>query len=189
MSLFEKKNNAKGTVADNPLAAGATTLNLNSGEGAKFPSSGVFILTIWDPVYSDPGDDPGMEIVWCTSRTDDALTIVRAKENTSDVSHVVSSRAEMLITAGFFTDSTYGLNTLLFEHIYNEIPSGTINGSNVTFTLANTPVTGSLLLLLNRFPQIEGAGEDFTISGDEITFNSAPPTGSGLLAKEYKKTI
>lgn len=65
-----------------------------------------------------------------------------------------------------------------------EIPSGTINGINVTFTLANTPSpAGSLQLFLNGSLQEDGGvGNDFSLSGDTITFNSAPLAGSSLIA-------
>ena len=114
MALYERKNNAIGAVNDDPLAAGATTLNLQSGQGAKFPASGVFLITIWDfESYPNPGDDSNMEICEVTSRSTDALTIVREKESTSDVEHAKGQRVEMLNTAGFFTDPTYGIDAKL----------------------------------------------------------------------------
>jgi len=101
MTKFVVKNNAESTVANNPLAQSATTLNVASGEGANFPSTFPFMLTIWDEsTYPDPTDDSGMEIVKCTARTNDVLTIVRAQEDTSDVEHSQGERVAMLITAG-----------------------------------------------------------------------------------------
>lgn len=68
--------------------------------------------------------------------------------------------------------------------IYNEIPSGTINGVNDTFTLANTPAPAtSLQLTLQGVLLI--AGTDYTLSGDTITMTSPPPTGAILLAVFY----
>ena len=62
----------------------------------------------------------------------------------------------------------------------NETPSGTINGSNTIFTLANTPSpTGSLQVFLNGAYQTPG-GEDYTLSGVTITFVNAPLSGSIL---------
>ena len=111
MASYEFKNNARSTVADNPLAAGATTLNVASGEGGNFPSSFPFKITLWDAVtYPNPGSDIlGMEIVKCTGRTADALTIVRAQEGTADVAHSFGERAAMLITAGYFNDAITGI--------------------------------------------------------------------------------
>jgi len=64
--------------------------------------------------------------------------------------------------------------------IVNEIPSGLINSSNVTYTLANTPVTGTVAVFLNGMYQAPGAGLDYTISGTTITFVKAPHTNSDL---------
>ena len=66
-------------------------------------------------------------------------------------------------------------------NVYSETPTGTINGSNKVFTLANTPTTDSLQLYLNGAFQT-GGGEDYTIAGDTITFINAPLTGSVLKA-------
>lgn len=65
--------------------------------------------------------------------------------------------------------------------VENEVPTGSINDSNTSFSLASSPnPAGSLQLYLN------GAHlkvtEDYTLSGSTITMVSAPPTGSLLLA-------
>jgi hypothetical protein len=62
-----------------------------------------------------------------------------------------------------------------------EVPSGTINGSNVTFTLAHTPSPAASLQLFNGIVQKAG-GIDFTLSGATITFTTAPSSGSVLQA-------
>jgi len=101
MTRFVVKNNVGSTVADDPLAQSATTLHVPTGEGSNFPSTFPFMLTIWDnTTYPDPGNDPGMEIVKCTGRSNDTLTIVRAQEDTSDVEHSKDECVAMLITAG-----------------------------------------------------------------------------------------
>lgn len=61
--------------------------------------------------------------------------------------------------------------------VTREIPSGSVNGSNTSFTLANTPVSGTEQVFLNGMLQHEGAGNDYTISGDTITFVTAPDAG------------
>lgn len=63
-----------------------------------------------------------------------------------------------------------------------ETPTGTINGSNVTFTLAHTPnPAASLQLFLNGQELIAG-GADYTLSTATITAASAPKTGDVLIA-------
>ena len=63
--------------------------------------------------------------------------------------------------------TTAGLSNTNF--VDKEIPSGSINGSNTAFTLANTPVVGSEHVYLNGVLQESGAGNDYTISGTAIT--------------------
>ncbi len=68
----------------------------------------------------------------------------------------------------------------------NETPTGTVNGVNVTFTLANTPTANSEHLYLNGIRQLKGISKDYTISGSTITFVSAPLTNDILIA-DYRK--
>lgn len=65
------------------------------------------------------------------------------------------------------------------RHVDSETPSGTINGSNAVFTLANTPVSGSESVFVNGIVQDEGAGNDYQISGATITFEAASIPQSG----------
>ena len=66
--------------------------------------------------------------------------------------------------------------------VWSETPAGAINGSNTSFTLANTPDSGTLRLYLNGLRLKAGVGQDFTLSGLTITMLYAPETGSNLLA-------
>jgi hypothetical protein len=70
--------------------------------------------------------------------------------------------------------------------VIRETPSGTINSSNVTFTLAATPVAGTEQVFLNGLLMEPGAGNDYTISGATITMLSAPDTGARLKANYLK---
>ena len=67
-----------------------------------------------------------------------------------------------------------------------EVPSGTVNSSNVTFTLTYAPVsTDSLTLTKNGLVQIYTT--DYTLSGSTITMATAPATASTLYAiYQYK---
>lgn len=81
-------------------------------------------------------------------------------------------------------DASGSLSTSNF--VTEETPSGSINGSNVTFTVANTPTTGTLRLFLNGVRQKSGAGNDFTITTNTITMTTAPVSGDVLLV-DYMK--
>lgn len=65
--------------------------------------------------------------------------------------------------------------------VTRETPTGTVNGSNTVFTLAHTPAAGSESVYLNGVLQNEGAGNDYEIAADEITFATAPATGDVIL--------
>ncbi len=64
--------------------------------------------------------------------------------------------------------------------VKNEVPSGTLNGSNTVFTLANTPAPNSESVYLNGVRQKKDSN-DYTISGDTITFTDAPQSTDILL--------
>lgn len=82
------------------------------------------------------------------------------------------------------TVQTFALFTVMnaitnANNIVREVPSGVIDGANVTFTLANTPFAGKESLYLNGLLQNVGGGNDYTISGATITYNNAPKGSPG----------
>ena len=63
-----------------------------------------------------------------------------------------------------------------------EVPSGSVNGTNVTFVISDEPaVAGTEQVFLNGLLQFAGANDDYTIAGGTITFNTAPETGWKLV--------
>ena len=66
------------------------------------------------------------------------------------------------------------------QFVDDETPTGLIDGVNTVFALSKTPLTGSLKVYVNG--QRVRVTEDYTFSGRIITFLTAPPTGSILLA-------
>ena len=68
--------------------------------------------------------------------------------------------------------------------IRNEVLSKD-TGSDVDFTLANTPLTGKVSVYLNGMKQEPGIGKDFTISGSTITFNEAVEDEDLVIADYY----
>ena len=95
------------------------------------------------------------------------------------------SSGQVLTSNGSSSDPTFQAAAGLIPY-YQEVPAGTINGSNTTFTLAHTPTSAtSVLLLENGLGQTQGAMADYTISSATITYNTAPPTGTLLLAQYH----
>jgi hypothetical protein len=94
------------------------------------------------------------------------------------------------LTAGTGISITNGAGTIslavnsatfiaVANYVVRETPTGTINGTNATFTLAATPVAGTEQVYVNGIQQNSGAGNDYTISTNTITFlaGAIPQTG------------
>lgn len=81
------------------------------------------------------------------------------------------------LSSGGFTASNF---------VTRETPTGLVNGSNVTYTLANTPTAGTEEVYLNGVQQESGAGNDYTISGLTITYLTAPVTGDKIRVSYMK---
>lgn len=85
-AYLQAKNRAKSKLASD-VNAGATTWTVITGEGAKFPSAYPFHITCED------------EIVRCTLRVGDVLTVTRAQEGTGASPHLADEDVELRITA------------------------------------------------------------------------------------------
>lgn len=78
--------------------------------------------------------------------------------------------------------------TAIVANVYNEIPSGTIDGSNMIFTLANEPISGASLSLNGQIltPTVGSTIKDYTLSVDTITLTLAySPDGDDSLLATY----
>ena|ERR1035437_3970417 len=64
--------------------------------------------------------------------------------------------------------------------INEEIPTGTINGTNATFTLVHIPKIGSLKMIINGL--MLKLTDDFTVTGNTVTMIQIPWTGCNFLA-------
>lgn len=114
-------------------------------------------------VYVDQGTTYGEARFFCTANTGGTLG--------STAVTYVQDGSGTLSTSNFVTEET---------------PSGSINGSNTAFTLANTPTAGTLKVYLNGLRLKSGAGNDYTLSTATITMTTAPVSGDVLLV-DYMK--
>ena len=87
MALIEPKVNFGKVLVSTGYDASATSIVLNTGDGAILPNpstDGDFRMVWWNSTdYGDPSDDPNVEIVLVTARSTDTLTVVRAFEGTT----------------------------------------------------------------------------------------------------------
>lgn len=74
------------------------------------------------------------------------------------------------------------------DFIWNETPAGAVNSSNTAYTLVTAPANAgvALELTLNGVVLEPGAGNDFTLSGANITMLFAPATGDKIRAYYVK---
>jgi hypothetical protein len=121
MDLDPVKNFAIVTLSTG-YASGVTSVALSGGDGAKLPapaSDGAFNLVWYNSTdYANPALDPNVEIVRCTARSTDTLTITRAQEGTSDVNHNTGGKTYKMIlsiTKKTVDDIRNNSNPLLFQ--------------------------------------------------------------------------
>lgn len=150
--------------------AAATSIVLSTGDGAKLPdpaSSGAFNLVWYNSSdYGDPSDDPNREIVRCTARSTDTLTVTRAQEGTSATTKNTASKTYKMLLS--LTKKTY--DDLVASSVSIEIPTGSVNSLNNIFTVVNTP----RFIIVDGLVRFSGLGYTFsapTISVDPL----APP--------------
>jgi hypothetical protein len=87
--------------------------------------------------------------------------------------------------AGTISISTTALSATNF--VTREVPTGSVNGTNPTFTLANTPTVGTEEIYVNGILQ-NGGSNDYAISGATITFQTgAIPQNGDVVLVNYRK--
>jgi hypothetical protein len=87
-------NSAYATLASS-ITSSATSITLTTGQGARFPS-----LSGGDYFYATLIDTSNnLEIVKCTARSTDVLTVVRGQESTTARAYSAGDRIELRITA------------------------------------------------------------------------------------------
>lgn len=97
MARIVYANNAESTLAG-AISTSATSISVQSGDGAKFP-----VLTNGDwsqlTLVKLVAGVPTREIVKMTGKTGDVLTVVRAQEGTTGLTFNGGDRVEMRVTA------------------------------------------------------------------------------------------
>ena len=108
-------NNAASELAS-AVASGAVSLTLKTGDGAKFPTpSGgdFFLVTLYQKVGQD---EINHEIVKCTARAGDVLTVVRAQEGTTARAFSVGDPVELRLTAGSMSAKQDGVPVIAYDN-------------------------------------------------------------------------
>ena len=113
---YATENNAASTLASG-IEDDDTEIDVQAGAGALFPATGDFWLTLTNAAESSH------EIVKCTDRTTDAMTIVRAQQGTSAVAWDSADKVELRWTDG---------NIDAVQDAINDIEDGTTTLDTVT---------------------------------------------------------
>lgn len=140
--MYANKNFAYGALASQ-LTAGATSMTLESGQGALFPATGTFIDVIWGAQYNNPIEDTNREIITATFSSGETFTISRGKEGTTDRTWAAGSKVAHVITAAKIRELETILAAETVSLTHNTAWDGstgsnllaTVNGS--AFTIAN----------------------------------------------------
>ena len=125
-------NNATGYL-NASINSSATSIVLQSGQGASFPSpsgGNWFLVTLFDGTST-------IEVVKCTARSTDTLTVVRAQEGTTAASFAAGALIELRATKGTFEG-------LVQRDATETLTNKTISGaSNTLSNIANASLTNS----------------------------------------------
>lgn len=114
-------NNATGVLASN-IASGATSLTLQSGQGARFPTitgSNYFWATLVDASNN-------IEIVKCTAHAaaSDTFTVIRAQQGTTAKAYVAGDRFEMRVTREHFNEKVSKSGDNMTGGLYSPASTG-----------------------------------------------------------------
>lgn len=193
-SLFDSKGSVKAATTgniniSNPGTASFDGVTLSNGDRLLVRSQSA---PAENGIYTFNGSAAALTRVadmdaW--AEVPGALVVVEEGTTLADKIYLCSSNAGGTLGTTAITWQEVGVGgggLLNSNFVDKELPAGSINGSNVTFTLANTPVAGSVHLYLNGLLQDEGGGFDYTISGATITMVTAPASGERLVAS-YRK--
>jgi hypothetical protein len=159
-------NNAQ-TVIAGPISAGALSVNLAAGTGSIFPTPAAgqyFTLT-----FQDQATKLIREIAWCTARSGDVCTIVRAQEGTTALPWLAGDTAANWWTAG---DAAVMVQVAQLQQQPGNYAadSGTANSYAVTLT----PQPASLAFLTGAPIRVKIANANTGVS--TLTVNSLAST-------------
>lgn len=130
----------------------ATSIALATGDGAKLPqpsTDGAFNLVWYNATdYAAPHLDPNREIVRCTARSTDTLTVTRAQEGTSASTKNTSAKTYVMVLAVTKKTRDDINSALLSPALTLPTTDHTSVGPNTSVFNAGTTITVMQLLYL-----------------------------------------
>lgn len=152
--------------------SGTTTNSLTVGSGLSFSVGG--------PSF----DGSNAATIVASGLTNSNLSGSAGITNANLANSTITINGTPVSLGGSITVSGTGGDLTASNFVFNETPSGAVNGSNTVFTLANTPTTGTVRVYLRGLRR--KLTTEYTISGSTITFVTAPLTGDFIIV-DYMK--
>ena len=181
MAFFLKKNCAR-TNINQVGGIDASTNTLIVTDASPFPSTGDFILTIWDKAtFPDPCDDANTEIIKVTGVSGNTFTIERGQENTIGASHANGQAVEMLITAGILTNIEDEITLALSIPVTGEDLTSQVDGITDTFNISNIYIANSTAVYLGGQRLRRGLGYTEETSTTIKILEEIAPAGKRLI--------
>jgi hypothetical protein len=173
-------NNATSTLAAG-IAAGATSITVQTGHGARFPS-----VSGSDYFYATLTNSAGTtnEVVRVTARATDALTVVRGQDGTTAAAWNAGDRIELRMTKAMLDDfkadarsglMVTGLNSVAI--LGNSVAAGAVPPSHKTASVQWQPSTS---VALNAIVEPSYADMRNGLAPIRWVCTTAGVTGSGL---------
>lgn len=188
MGVAILKNNAVSKLASS-LTTGATALSVTAGQGGLFPTLTAgdwFPLTLVNAAGS-------LELVKCTARTGDVLTVVRAQEGTAALTFVAGDRVELRLSASVIED----INTRLAQTVTDlaaTIASLGLTGVMTTFAQSTAPsgwlkANGAAVSRTTYAALFAVIGTTYGVGDGSTTFNLPDPRGRFVRALDDGKGV
>jgi hypothetical protein len=158
-------NNASAQLASG-ISGASVTIVVAAGQGARFPVPGTgsyFYATL-----VDQGNN--LEVVKCTARSNDSLTVVRGQDGTSPRSYVAGDLIELRPVAA------------AFEDIQAFVPSGNIGAATIAGAIEELDQEKAGLALNNTFTG------DNTFSGNN-TFSGVTRLGADWTVEQSGSSL
>lgn len=172
-------NNFGSTTLAGPISNTATSLSVQSGAGALFPNPGAgqyFVV-----VLNDAATGLVYEVLWCTARSGDTLTVIRAQENTSAQSWLAGDKVLGLMTAGQL-ETMAQVSDLQTQAGNYAVDAGTANAGVITLNPAPVSLaslTGVPIRVL-KINAANTAAYSLSVNGFAATAVVLPTLGSLL---------
>ena len=181
MSSVLWSNDATTTLAGS-ISSGATSLTVTSGSGSLFPSptSGqIFALVLISAVNTAT-----REVLYCTARSGDVMTVERAQEGTTALSWNAGDLAQNLVTAGTleslglaYTTDTGTANAIAINVPTNPTSIAAMAGQAFFVVKGSAANTGAVTINPNGI----GATTTVRADGTALTSGQWPAGAIGLV--------